>query len=153
MTLESPVTLIPGPAPADAFCTARPLMTLCPVATSRPWPRPAASITISITALLFGVAAAAPTWVYPSIVTVSVIVSRSVTGAMTCGPRAPMLKTMVSGPAALFAVMIAWRSDPAPASAVVVTEIGSTGGGAARAGSGRATRPARTSMATPVDAD
>ena len=58
----------------------------------------------------------------PSIVTWSVTCGRAVTGWITCGPAPARSKTIVSAnPIEPFESRIAWRSEPAPASAVVVT--------------------------------
>src|ERR1700722_10534767 len=52
--------------------------------------------------------------------TASVIAGRADVGAMVWAP-VPMRNRMVSVPAVAFALVIAWRSEPRPLSAVVVT--------------------------------
>ena len=64
-----------------------------------------------------------PGCVVPSIVIPvrNAIAGRSVASAIECGPEPAMLNAMMCGPAAPLASRIAWRSDPAPESAIVVT--------------------------------
>jgi hypothetical protein len=50
-----------------------------------------------------------------------VIVGRPDGTSMVCTPLPGMLKVIVSVPAAVLASVMAWRSDPAPLSAVLVT--------------------------------
>src|SRR5437867_6167022 len=54
-------------------------------------------------------------------VTESVMFERGESGGIVCSPAPGMLNLMVSGPMVLLASLIAWRSDPGPRSAVVVT--------------------------------
>jgi hypothetical protein len=61
-----------------------------------------------------------PGWVVPSMTTGSVTTGRAAVTAMVCGPLA-IWKRTVSAPALALASSRAWRSDPAPASAVEVT--------------------------------
>ena len=61
-----------------------------------------------------------PGCVVPSMTAGSVIVGSAEVGAIVCAPE-PIRKTMVSVPAVVFALVIAWRSEPRPLSAVVVT--------------------------------
>ncbi len=60
-----------------------------------------------------------PGWVVPSMVTEAVMSGSAESGVMTCGP-VPMLKSIVD-PAFPLALVIAWRSEPGPLSAVVLT--------------------------------
>ena len=53
--------------------------------------------------------------------TASVRFGSGVTGVIVCTPLPTMLNWIVSAPGLAFASRIAWRSDPAPESAVVVT--------------------------------
>ena len=62
-----------------------------------------------------------PGCVYPSIVTGLVITGSAVAGTIVWTPEPTMLKAIVSAPAAALASRIAWRSDPAPASSMLVT--------------------------------
>jgi len=64
-----------------------------------------------------------PGCVVPSIVTPSTttIVGKSDASTIECVPEPVMLKAIVCGPAALLASVMAWRSEPTPVSAVVVT--------------------------------
>src|SRR3954464_7670201 len=68
-----------------------------------------------------------PGWVVASMTSGSVIVGRADVGAMVWGP-APMAKVIVSVPRWAFVSRIAWRNDPAPESAVVVTVYAVTWG-------------------------
>ena len=79
-----------------------------------PWPAPAPSSSMS------GVPAY-PGWVVPSIVTGSVISGRADAGEMVWTPAPGIANTMMSAPGFALASRIAWRSDPAPLSAVLVT--------------------------------
>jgi hypothetical protein len=83
------------------------------------------SISMRITALVPWsgalVLALATPCVYPSIVTGPVIVGRAEAGTIVWTPDPMMAKAMVSAPPLALASVIAWRSDPAPLSAVVVT--------------------------------
>ena len=79
-----------------------------------PWPAPAPSSSMSG-------APAYPGWVVASIVTGSVISGRAEAGEMVWTPVAGMAKTMTSAPTFALASRIAWRRDPAPLSAVLVT--------------------------------
>ncbi len=60
-------------------------------------------------------------WVVPSMVTASVIVGSGVAGVMVCAPAPGIAKLIRSSPARPFASRMAWRSDPAPLSLVLVT--------------------------------
>src|SRR4051812_39277209 len=53
--------------------------------------------------------------------TASVIVGKVDAKAIVCTPPPAMLKLIVSAPALAFALMMAWRSEPAPASEVLTT--------------------------------
>ena len=65
---------------------------------------------------------AAPGWEVPSIVMARVIAGSAAWRAMVWVP-VPMAKSMVSTPVVVsaFAAVIAWRSDPVPESAALVT--------------------------------
>ncbi len=66
--------------------------------------------------------AAQPGSVVPSISTVWAIVGRTLAGWITCKPAEAMSKPMGTTAAeAELASLIAWRSEPVPLSAVVVT--------------------------------
>ena len=82
-------------------------------------PVPALAPSMAMT----GTPTANPTAVVPSIVTpvVSLSGGSAVAGEMTCAPPPAMLNWMTSAPGAALASRIAWRSVPAPASAVLVT--------------------------------
>jgi hypothetical protein len=67
------------------------------------------------------VASEAPGWVYPSIITGSVMASKAVAGCIVCGPAPGISKSIVSKPGFVFAWLIASRSEPAPESLVLVT--------------------------------
>src|SRR5438067_763631 len=54
-------------------------------------------------------------------VTVSEMIGRPVWGVMVCRPVPLMLKEMTSAPTWPLALMMAWRSEPAPLLAVLVT--------------------------------
>jgi hypothetical protein len=56
----------------------------------------------------------------PSIVSDSVIFGSADSGAIVCGPD-PMEKLITSGPELPLASTMAWRSEPSPASAVLLT--------------------------------
>src|SRR6188508_1595265 len=62
-----------------------------------------------------------PGCVYPSTVTGSVVLGSHVVSTIVWTPAPGMLKSIVSAPGLAFASVIAWRSDPAPESALVVT--------------------------------
>ena len=62
-----------------------------------------------------------PDWLAPSIVTELVIVGNDEAGAIVWTPEPPMAKSIVLDPPAALASVIAWRSDPAPASLTLVT--------------------------------
>ena len=66
---------------------------------------------------------AKPGCVVPSIVrpASTLTLGRLLARAIVCGPVPGMLNAIVCGPAAPLASVSAWRSDPAPASAMVVT--------------------------------
>src|SRR5262245_60859200 len=75
---------------------------------------------------------------YPGCVVASSVVGcmtvgRPDVGAIVCTPEPGMAKTMVSGPAFALASRIAWRSEPAPESFVVVTVNVAAGAPAAAA--------------------
>src|ERR1051325_1234988 len=61
-----------------------------------------------------------PGWVVPSMMTASVIEGNAEPGVMVCAP-VPIWKLMVSTPLVALASRMAWRSEPAPLSLVVVT--------------------------------
>ena len=60
-------------------------------------------------------------WVVPSMITASVITGNAEASVIVCTPPPRMLKLIVSMPAMAFALMSAWRSEPAPLSLVLVT--------------------------------
>ena len=66
-----------------------------------------------------------PGWLVPAMVTGSVIAGSGVRRVMNFGPISGtlMLNVIVCTPAWAFASRIAWRSEPAPESAVVVTTV------------------------------
>ena len=61
-----------------------------------------------------------PGCVVPSMTTGSVMVGRAEVGLMVFTPL-PMPKAIVSSPGVMFALRMAWRSDPRPESLVLVT--------------------------------
>ena len=60
-------------------------------------------------------------WAVPSMVTGSVIVGSALASVMRGTPTAAIANVIVSAPTIAFASMIAWRSEPGPASSVVAT--------------------------------
>jgi hypothetical protein len=62
-----------------------------------------------------------PGCVYPSTVRTSVAFGSHVVKTIVWTPAPGMLKSIVSAPGFAFASRIAWRSEPAPESALVVT--------------------------------
>src|SRR3954468_7326151 len=76
-----------------------------------PW-----SMTIGIRVLV-----SKPGWVVALIVSGAVIGGRLDASAIVFTPFPTMLNVITSAPAVALASMIAWRSDPAPVSLVVVT--------------------------------
>ena len=101
-----------------------PRIVLPPPVMAMPVPpdvRPESSISrtaSSPTASVFGLD---PGCVYPFRVTGPVIAGSGVVGVIVWTPVPGMAKAIVSAPMAAFASRIAWRSDPAPLSAVLVT--------------------------------
>ena len=74
----------------------------------------------------------APGWLYPSIVTASVIAGSGVSGEIVCTPEPGMLNVIVSAPAVPFAATIASRREPAPVSFVFVTRANDPGAAGTR---------------------
>ena len=60
-------------------------------------------------------------WVEPAMTTASVMSGSGEASVIVCAPPRPIAKLIESRPAVEFALVIAVRSDPAPASAVVLT--------------------------------
>ena len=94
-------------------------------AASLPTPVFVPSSSIRITALVAWsgafVLALDPDCVYPSTVTGPVICGSALAGEMVWTPEPTIAKPIVSAPPAALASRIAWRREPAPLSAVVVT--------------------------------
>ncbi len=125
--IESPRIMLPA-----WFASSRPVCGLTPgPATSATW------TTASVpTADVFG---AAPGWAQPSISTGPVTEGRRDSAVIVCGPAPGIAKAMMSGPPAALASRIAWRSEPGPLSAVLVTlNVAAPAGPAARAATAKA---------------
>ena len=137
--LIAPPTMSPVPSTSPTLpSSVRPLMTtslLPSVAISKMWN---AWTPVMVSAPVPG----------PVIVRPSVIVGRS--DARTIESARPGAKSIVSLPAAAFASMIAWRSEPAPLSLVLRTVNVAAPAGAARRAAANAPAPAPSARTDPL---
>src|SRR5262249_55289279 len=114
---SGPLKIIPDPEAKPSIASPRIVelepVTVSPSAAPPGWP---ASSTSGVPAY--------PGCENPSIKTASVIAGNSVAGQIVCTEPPGMSKAIVSRPGALLASRIAWRSEPGPESAVLVTRHG-----------------------------
>src|SRR2546427_2672255 len=104
------------PQPSTKELIANPRTVLLPARMDKPFPPPDTRPPLSS---MRG-ESAKPGCVVPSTITGSVTKGSGESGLIVCAPE-PILKAITSGPGLAFASRIAWRSEPGPLSAVLVT--------------------------------
>src|SRR5438445_3066736 len=104
------------PQPSTNELITSPRTVLLPARMDKPFPPPDTRLPLSS---MTG-ESVKPGCVVPSMISASVTKGSGESGLMACAPE-PMLKAITSGPGRAFASRIAWRSEPGPLSAVLVT--------------------------------